>query len=195
MFAGGLFGTIGCGLLYTLEIDTSAGKWIGYQVLTGAAIAFSVQNGLNIAQASVDPEDLPAVTASLYRECALPKAGCAGKLTRCRAVFQTVGGAFTVSSGQAAFINQALASLRTSAPDVDPARLIATGASELRKAFTADELPGVLVAYMHGLKAVFAVSIAFCGIAFLTTLAIPWHRLPTHAPDAEEKGTPAANSA
>jgi MFS transporter, DHA2 family, glioxin efflux transporter len=70
MFAGALIGTIGCGLLYTLELDTSTGKWIGYQVLAGSAIAFSVQNGLNIAQASVDPEDLPAVTANLYGELA-----------------------------------------------------------------------------------------------------------------------------
>lgn len=66
MFAGALFGTVGCGLLYTLEIDTPSPKWIGYQILVGSAIAFSVQNGLNIAQASVDPEDLPAVTANLY---------------------------------------------------------------------------------------------------------------------------------
>jgi MFS family permease len=66
MFVGALFGTVGCGLLYTLEVDTPAPKWIGYQILVGSAIAFSVQNGLNIAQGSVDPEDLPAVTANLY---------------------------------------------------------------------------------------------------------------------------------
>ncbi|KAI1163289.1 MFS gliotoxin efflux transporter glia [Nemania serpens] len=168
MFAGALLGTVGCGLLYTLEIDTPAGKWIGYQILTGSAIAFSVQNGLNIAQASVDPEDLPAVTANLY-------------------FFQTVGGAFTVSSAQAAFINQAILKLRTSAPDVDAARLIATGASELRREFSPSELPGVIVAYMHGLKAVFAVSIGFIGVAFLATLVIPWSRLPTHAEEPEKK--------
>ena len=68
MFAGALLGTIGCGLFYTLDIDTPSAKWIGYQILTGSAIAFSVQNGLNIAQASVDAEDLPAVTACLYCE-------------------------------------------------------------------------------------------------------------------------------
>jgi MFS family permease len=68
MFAGALIGTIGCGLLYTLEIDTSPAKYIGYQIVVGSAIAFSVQNGLNIAQASVDAEDLPAVTANLYCE-------------------------------------------------------------------------------------------------------------------------------
>jgi hypothetical protein len=73
--------------------------------------------------------------------------------------------------------------------------LIATGASELRTKFTSTELPGVLVAYMHGLKAAFAVSIALCGIAFLATFAIPWKRLPTHAPDAEKKDAQATESA
>lgn len=90
-----------------------------------------------------------------------------------------------MSSAQAAFINQAIDKLQTSAPGVDKTQLIDTGASALRKVFTAEELPGVLIAYMHGLKAVFAVSIAFCGIAFLTTLAIPWERLATHEPEAE----------
>ncbi|RYP42279.1 hypothetical protein DL767_000443 [Monosporascus sp. MG133] len=168
MFAGAAVGTVGCGLLYTLEIDTPAGKWIGYQIITGAAIAFAVQNGLNIAQASVGPEDLPAVTANLY-------------------FFQTVGGAFTVAAAQSAFVNQMLARLPTSAPGIDAARLIATGASELRTVFTPEQLPGILDAYMRGLKAAFAVSIGFCGMAFLTTLVIPWSRLPTHAPAADGK--------
>ena len=69
MFVGAAIATIGCGLLYTLDIDTSVGKWVGYQILTGSAIAFAVQNGLNIAQASVAPEDLPAVTANLFCKC------------------------------------------------------------------------------------------------------------------------------
>ncbi|KAI0883134.1 MFS gliotoxin efflux transporter glia [Annulohypoxylon maeteangense] len=168
MFIGALLATVGCGLLYTLEIDTPPAKWIGYQVLTGAAIAFAVQNGLNIAQASVNPEDLPAVTANLY-------------------FFQTIGGAFTVSSAQAAFINQALLKLRTSAPSVDAARFIETGASDLRRVFTSTELSGVITAYMFGLKAAFAVSIAFCGCAFLTTLVIPWGKLPTHTSDSDKR--------
>lgn len=66
MFFGGLVGTITCGLFYTLDIDTEPAKWIGYQILAGSVIAFSVQNGLNIVQSSVDAEDLPAVTACLY---------------------------------------------------------------------------------------------------------------------------------
>lgn len=55
-----------------------------------------------------------------------------------------------------------------------------TGASELHNVFPPDVLAGVLEAYMDGLKAAFAVSLAFCGIAFLCTLAIPLRKLPTH---------------
>lgn len=101
-----------------------------------------------------------------------------------RTVFQTVGGAFTVSAAQAAFINQMLAKLAMSASDVDPSRLIAVGASELRSAFKPEQLPEIIAAYMQGLKAVFAVSIGLCVIAFLTTLIIPWSTLPTHVSDA-----------
>lgn len=68
MFIGAAIASIGCGLLYTLDVDTSVGKYVGYQILVGSAIAFAVQNGLNIAQASVGPEDIPAVTANLYCE-------------------------------------------------------------------------------------------------------------------------------
>lgn len=55
-----------------------------------------------------------------------------------------------------------------------------TGASELRNVFPPDVLPGVLEAYMVGLKAAFAVAVAFSGIAFLFSLAIPMRKLPTH---------------
>lgn len=140
-------------------------------------------------------EDLPAVTTNLYcKHVLLSPVSLRTYLTRC-AVFQTVGGAFTVFSSQAAFINLALERLRTSEPDVDAARLITTGASELRRVLTPEELPGVLVAYMHGLKAVFAVSVAFCGIAFLTTLVIPWGQLQTHAKNAEKDDVPTADFA
>ena len=66
MFVGAAIATVAIGLLYTLDLDTSTGKWIGYQILAGSAIAFSVQNGLNIAQANVSPEDIAAITANLY---------------------------------------------------------------------------------------------------------------------------------
>ncbi|KAB5511534.1 putative efflux pump antibiotic resistance protein [Coniochaeta sp. 2T2.1] len=63
---------------------------------------------------------------------------------------------------------------------INPGLVLITGASELHNVFPADVLPGVLVAYMTGLKAAFAVAIAFSGEAFLCSLLIPWSKLPTH---------------
>jgi MFS transporter, DHA2 family, glioxin efflux transporter len=59
--------------------------------------------------------------------------------------------------------------------------VLLTGASELQRVFDAGVLPGVLQAYMQGIKAAFAVGIAFCGIAWLCSLAIPMKKLPSHA--------------
>ncbi|KAJ5493866.1 Major facilitator superfamily domain general substrate transporter [Penicillium fimorum] len=171
MLAGSGIATVAIGLLCTLDIDTSIGKWIGFQILAGSAIAFSVQNGLNIAQANVGAEDISAVTANLY-------------------FFQTVGGAFTTASGQAAFINQLLAHLPISAPQVDPELVSSTGAAQLREVFGPDDLPGILVAYMQGLKTAFAVATALAGCAFLSTFIIPWSKLPTHTPQKGDEEMP-----
>ena len=95
-------------------------------------------------------------------------------------VFQTLGGAFSTSAGQAAFLNRILATLPRTAPGVNPKSLLAIGASEIYKAFPPDVLPGVLEAYMTGIKAAFAVAVAFSGVAFLWTLAMPLRKLPGH---------------
>jgi hypothetical protein len=100
--------------------------------------------------------------------------------TICATVWQTVGGAFSTAAGQSAFINRLLIKLPELAPSVDPSTVIYTGASELRNVFPADVLPGVLQAYMVGVKAAYAVGIAFSGVAFLLSLTIPWRKLPTH---------------
>ncbi|KAL5372094.1 hypothetical protein DPSP01_013770 [Paraphaeosphaeria sporulosa] len=166
MLVGAAVGTIGCGLLCMLDLETSTGKWIGYQLLAGAGIAFSVQNGMNIAQANVENADLAAVVANVY-------------------FFQTVGGAFTTSAAQAAFVNQLLVKLPSSAPGVDPQLVINTGATQLREVFTAEQLPGIITAYIHGLKAVWGVATGIVLLGALWTAVIPWTRLPTHLPPAD----------
>jgi MFS family permease len=65
MFVGSMLATVAIGLIYTLNINTSTAKWVGYQFFTGASMAFAIMHGLSIAQAYVGPEDLAAVTANL----------------------------------------------------------------------------------------------------------------------------------
>ena len=177
MLAGSLLATIAIGLIYSLDLETSTATWAGYQFFTGAALAFAIMHGLSVAQASVGPDDLAAVTANLLCKFTSVMYSTV-KLTVI--VWQTLGGAFSTSAGQAAFVNRLLATLPKTAPGVNPGLVLLTGASELHNVFPPDVLPGVLVAYMTGIKAAFAVAIAFSGTAFLCSLVIPWSKLPTH---------------
>jgi MFS family permease len=83
MFVGSMLSTAAIGLIYTLDIGTSTRKWVGYQVFTGAAMAFAIMHGLSIAQANVGIEDLTAVTANLLCKYPSPflSAHCSKKLT------------------------------------------------------------------------------------------------------------------
>lgn len=66
MVIGAALATVGTGLLYTLDIGTSAGKWIGYQILAGFAFSFPFQITMNIAQANAEPQDISSVTTIIF---------------------------------------------------------------------------------------------------------------------------------
>lgn len=91
-------------------------------------------------------------------------------------VFQTVGGAFFLASAQSAFLNEMVKKLIETASTVDPAAVIATGASELRN-FPEEVLPGILQAYMRGIKIAISLSIVGAGVALFTSLASRWNKL------------------
>jgi predicted MFS family arabinose efflux permease len=65
MVACAALGTVSCGLLYTLDIDTSTGRWIGLQILAGAAFGAAFQIPVIHGQGTAKPEDLSATTATI----------------------------------------------------------------------------------------------------------------------------------
>jgi MFS family permease len=60
---GAVLATIGSGLLYTLDIGTGTGKWIGYQILGGFGWGAAFQVPIIIGQATAKPDDMSSVTA------------------------------------------------------------------------------------------------------------------------------------
>ena len=157
---GAVFLTIGCGLIYTLDGSSSPAKWIGYQAIAGIGSGLAIQLAIIANQASVAAEDLSSVTAlTLF--------------------FQTLGGAFFVSAAQTAFFNTLLNQLAEYAPNISPGQVIASGATELRNIFHEGDLPGILHAYMDGLKVAYALSIALAGCGLLSTFLMPIKRLNT----------------
>lgn len=62
---GGTLLTIGAGLLYTLDIGSSAGQYIGYQILVGVGIGTAIQIPVTASQAFSEMVDIPLVTANV----------------------------------------------------------------------------------------------------------------------------------
>jgi hypothetical protein len=65
---GSVLATIAAGLLYTLDIGTGTGKWIGYQILAGFGYGVAFQVPIIVCQGTADPSDLSSVTAIILCE-------------------------------------------------------------------------------------------------------------------------------
>lgn len=57
-------------------------------------------------------------------------------------------------------------------PDLDRATIIATGATNLQRVFSPEQLIDVRKSYLDGLHAAWAMAIAFAGVALLTGLSL-----------------------
>ncbi|KAH8835028.1 major facilitator superfamily domain-containing protein [Flagelloscypha sp. PMI_526] len=156
------------GLFYTFDLNTSPGKWIGYQILGGVGWGFAFQVPIIIAPSGANPEDISTIISMI-------------------AFFQCIGGTILLSAAQSAFGNKLISTLQTSAPEINPALVIATGATELRAVFSADQVVHILAAYMAGIKAVFAISIAATGLAVVVSSCNSWKRL-VHDGKGADKG-------
>lgn len=94
-----------------------------------------------------------------------------------------IGGAVLLSAAQCAFNNQLLRTVARTLPDVSPLVIIGTGATELRHAFTPEQVTPVIYAYLEGLRVVFALAAAAFSVATLLGFLPSWKRL--HAKQLE----------
>ena len=94
-------------------------------------------------------------------------------------VWQCIGGAFIVSGSQSAFLNTMVRYVTARTSEISRGELILTGASELRKSFTPEQLPLVLEGYMEGLSVVFTTTIVIVGVAVLISFTSGWKKLNT----------------
>jgi hypothetical protein len=67
--------------------------------------------------------------------------------------------------------------LAKTAPDVDPQMVIGTGATQIRHTFPAEQVPGIVLAYMAGIKVTFALVVGLVGFTCVVGLFVPWKKL------------------
>ncbi|CAM1507753.1 Fc.00g046010.m01.CDS01 [Cosmosporella sp. VM-42] len=150
---------LGSGLIYTFDLYTGRGKWIGFQIIAGLGWGLSYQIPLIVSHASVGPQDISSVTA-LILFCI------------------NLGGTGFVTAAQSIFANGMISSIPSNAPGVDPTLVIATGATQIRSgAFTSEQVPGIVHSYMDGIHNVFAFGAATVGVALIVSVLNKWKRL------------------
>ena len=91
-----------------------------------------------------------------------------------------VGAALALAAAQSILDNTLLANLPDLAPSVDPHAVIQAGATEIRSTFAADAVPGIVKAYLEGLRGVYILVIAFTGAGTLAAATNRWEKLSFH---------------
>ncbi|EON98258.1 putative efflux pump antibiotic resistance protein [Phaeoacremonium minimum UCRPA7] len=155
---GSVLATVGAGLFYTLDEGTSIGKWIGYQIIASLGWGLSYQMPNMIGQSGTPDSDLSTVNGIIL-------------------FFQVLGGSFGITASQSGFNNQLIRTAATTAPTVSAAALLGTGATDIHTAFSANQIPGIVLAYLAGLRVVWAITISLAGVSLLVTAAVSWKRL------------------
>lgn len=151
-----IFMPIGAGLLTTLKVDSSSGKWIGYQIIYGLGSGFGFQQVTIAAQTVLEPKDIPIGVAM------------------CMFV-QLFGGSLFVSVGQNVFSNHLVPAIQAkNIPGLNPQIIVQTGATELRKIVAAEYLPALLEAYNGALVKTFQVALIISCVATLGMVGMQW---------------------
>jgi len=146
---------LGCGMLYTLKVNSSAGTWIGYQILAGAGAGSCVQIPFIAVQVVLNKKDMPTGNAVAI-------------------FFNSLGGALSISIAQNIFSNSLVQEIPRFTSGINPKVIIAAGATHIREVTPPDQLAGVLTAYNIAVTRVFILSIACSGVAFLISLLFEW---------------------
>jgi MFS family permease len=157
-FIGNASVIIGSGLMTTFAPDTSAGKWIGYQILVGLGRGIAMQMPMIAAQAKLPPAEISIATANML-------------------FFQYFGGTIVNVIGKTVFLNALGPALQQFAPAVDAQRVINAGATEFLNVVEPQYVDGVRLAYNKALALTFWLPTACAIIAFPLSWGLGWHKI------------------
>lgn len=145
--------SIGAGLLTTLQVHTSKGKWIGYQILYGLGMGFCFQQPNLAAQTVLPKKDVPLGIAVMI-------------------FCQVISGAVFVSVSENVLDSQLLHRL-SSLPGFTPSLVTSGGATQLLHSLP-DYRETILVAYNEALRKVFQIGLILSCLTVLGTFSLEW---------------------
>ncbi|KAL9066482.1 MAG: hypothetical protein Q9161_007545 [Pseudevernia consocians] len=154
MIFGVCLTAIGAGLLTTLEVDISKGKWVGFQILYGFGLG-SCSQAPNMAAQTVLPREDVSIGASLMF------------------FGQLLFGAIFNSVGQNVLDNQ-LANRLTDIPGISRQLIQNTGATDLLRLVPAEYHPAALKSYNDSLRVCFQVGLIMACLSILGAVTMEW---------------------
>ncbi|KAF1995547.1 MFS general substrate transporter [Amniculicola lignicola CBS 123094] len=169
LWAGSAIMVIGCGLLYTLNINSTTSAIVGFQMIASIGYGLCVQVPFTAVQ--VLPGKDIAVGNGLM------------------AFFQGLGGALSVSAAQTIFSN-ALHQRLDKIPEISSDVIISYGATNFVSKVPSEVVHAVREAYGVATRDAFMLTIIGSGLAFLASLGVEWrrHYVPKRAVQDEEPG-------
>ena len=162
MIFGVCLTAIGAGLLTTLEVNTSKGKWVGFQILYGFGLG-SCSQAPNMAAQTVLPREDVSIGASLMF------------------FGQMLFGAIFNSVGQNVLDNQ-LANRLTSIPGISRQLIQNTGATNLFSLIPTGYHSAALVSYNDSLRVCFQVALIMACLSILGALTMEWRTVRKNLP-------------
>ena len=169
MIASSVIMSIGCGMISTFVPSTGHPAWIGFQALAGLGVGLGMQQPLIAVQTVLPLDQVPTGTAV--------------------AVFtQTLGGAICVAIAQSVFENKLIAKIVEYAPRLDPAVVLAMGATSIRTEIDKQDLPGVILAYDKAVTQVVLVSVGTAALTIIGSAAMEWKSVKKAKKESIEAG-------
>ncbi|KAJ0119995.1 hypothetical protein J7T55_000846 [Diaporthe amygdali] len=144
----------GAGLLTTFEGDTSAGKWIGYQILYGLGLGLCFQVPNLAVQTCLPKKDVPTGLALMLF----------GSL---------IGASVFVAVGENVLSNQLVQRL-SSLPGFDPSLVASGGITSLLDSLPQSLRGTALEAYNEALRKVFMVGLILSCLTAIGTFSLEW---------------------
>lgn len=161
MIVGSCLMAVGAGLITTWDMGTQSSKWIGFQVILGLGVGYTMQHPNLAVQIVLAKEDVPTGTALL-------------------SLCQTLGGAVFVAVGQNVFIDKFTGGLE-SIHGINPKKFANAGATELKNAVPPAFQQQVLEAYNSSLtQGVFFAAMVVACLALPAALGMEWCSVNIH---------------
>jgi len=172
MYLGSALYVVGCGLIQTLGVGTSTGKWVGYQLLAGGAIGLCVQIPFTALQVVLPEDDIPAGNALMV-------------------FLQQLGGSVTVSMAQSIFTNQLRDNLRhLLPPQIEVNMVIKAGPTNIETIAAGNPLvlKAIVTSYEKALQLTFILPTVAAGLGLVACVLLEWNSATGKKKENTEEG-------